>query len=100
MSERREYGAGSIYHRRSDNRWVGTLEAGWTVTGGRRRVAVTGKTEAEVRRKLRDKKRQLQTEGAPTSTRTSVKTWATALLTMTKRTLRPKKWATNASTAM
>ena len=62
---RREYKTGSIYQRSSDGMWVGTLEAGFTKTGARRRIPVYGKTEAVVKRKLRDKRLQIEREGLP-----------------------------------
>ena len=40
---RRDYGAGSIYQRK-DGKWIGTIEAGYTATGARRRITVAGKT--------------------------------------------------------
>lgn len=91
-----EYGAGSVYRRTSDGRWVGTIEAGYTNTGGRRRLTVTGKTEAQARRKLRDKRAELERgRRAHTDRRTTVKTWADEWLTITERDLSPKAWSTN-----
>jgi hypothetical protein len=49
---RRQYRTGSVYRRSSDGRWLGTIEHGYTRTGARRRVTVTGKTEAEAKAKL------------------------------------------------
>lgn len=37
---RREYGTGGLHQRRSDWRWIGTLETGWTTNGTRRRHTV------------------------------------------------------------
>lgn len=47
----RSKGDGSIYQR-ADGRWVGSIEAGWTSTGRKRRT-VSGKTRAAVVAKLR-----------------------------------------------
>lgn len=93
---RREYGSGSVYKRASDGRWVGTMEAGWTATGNRRRVTVTGATEAEAKRKLRDKKLALErgTGPAAASARATVKTWSDEWLPVVERTLRPKSYIT------
>lgn len=94
---RRQYGTGSV-HKRSDGRWAGTLEAGFTEKGARRRITVYGKTEAEAKAKLKDKARQIAGEGVPTmSARTTVKAWSETWLGMTQRTLRPKPWATDKS---
>lgn len=80
-------------------RWCTTIEAGWNAQGKRRRVTLTGKTEAEVRRKLRDRRADLRRGAQPATARdrTTVKKWAEEWLELTARTLRPKTWATNAS---
>ena len=86
------HGEGSIYQR-ADGRWVGSLEAGWTPKGTRRRVSVTGKTEAEVKRKLRDRRAEIaKAAGQATSgavLRTTVKTWCDEWLSIRVRTIRP-----------
>ena len=48
---RRANGEGSIYHRSSDNRWVGSAYV-YTTTGQRRRKTVYGDSFDEVRTKL------------------------------------------------
>lgn len=96
--KRRQYATGSVYRRASDGKWVGTIEAGWTERGTRRRIAVTGKSEAQVKTKLKEKQRQIAREGTPqTSARTTVKAWAEQWLEMRHRVVRPKPWATDAS---
>lgn len=92
---KREYGTGGLYKRASDNRWVGTIEAGWTKNGSRRRVTVTAKTQAEAKRRLRDRGRQIEAEGTQASVRTTVKAWAESWLTITERTSRPKTFTTD-----
>ncbi len=92
---RREYGSGSIYQRQSDGRWVGTYDAGVTRSGGRRRPTVTGKSRAEVQRKLRDKMLEVEKAKPQASGRMTVKLWAKEWLDITERTLRPKTWGTN-----
>jgi len=93
--KRRQYASGSVYQRSSDNRWVGTIEAGWTSTGARRRIVVTAKTEAEVKTKLKLKARDLDRGETSTSPRTTVKAWAETWLEMTERTDRPKTHTTD-----
>ena len=66
---RRDYGAGSVYQRKSDGLWVGAITDGWTASGTRRRYTVTAKTEAQVKRKLRDKKDALRRGEVGTSPR-------------------------------
>lgn len=96
--KRRQYDTGSVYKRASDGKWVATIEAGWTERGTRRRIVLTGKTETQVRAKLKEKKRQIARDGVPqTSARTTVKAWAEEWLAITQRSLRPKPWATDAS---
>lgn len=89
---RRQYGTGSVF-KRTDGRWSGTIEAGYTDRGTRRRLTRTGKTEAEVKTKLKELQRQINTEGVPPAlSRTTVKAWAEAWLEITRRDLRPRSW--------
>lgn len=96
---RRQYGTGGVHQRSSDGRWIGTIEAGWTTNGTRRRVTVSAKTEAECRRKLQAKQKQIAAEGPPAerSRRTTVKAWADEWLPMHAARVRPKTYATDAS---
>lgn len=50
-SKRRGHNEGSIYQRKSDGRWVGSVHLGWNEDGRRRKV-VYGKTRAEVSQKI------------------------------------------------
>lgn len=99
MAKRRTYGSGTVF-RRSDGRWIGRAEAGWTASGARRRVQVSAKTEAECKRKLRDELRRLHEDGPNTQgvrAGTTVKAWCEVWLTRHERTARPKYYATDAS---
>jgi integrase len=93
MARRRNYGSGSVYQRTTDRRWVGTIEAGYTRTGARRRVTVTANTEADAKRKLRDKRLALERDGGSTSKRTTVKQWADEWLPIVERKVRPKTYS-------
>lgn len=95
---RRQYGTGSVYQRTSDNRFVGAVQAGWTSTGTRRIITVSAKTKAEALRKLRDKQRQIATEGVPEAgtARATVKSWSTTWLAQHERHVRPKTYSTDA----
>lgn len=94
---RREYGTGGIYQRK-DGRWIGTIEAGWSSTGARKRITVSGKTEGEVKRKLRDRRREIEVNGLPSaSARTTVKKYAEEWLESRRTKVRAKPWATDAS---
>jgi integrase len=89
---KREYGSGSIYERK-DGRWVGVVgdsgKAGFTESGARRRVTVTAKTEAEVKRKLRDAQADLR-RSLERGQRMTVKAWADEYLKIRIRELSPK----------
>lgn len=97
MSKRRDHGAGSIYQRASDGRWMGTFEAGWTSKGTRRRITVSAKTEAECKRRLRDKRLAVDRGEVGTTERTTVKAWAETYLDMRRRELSPKGYNAAAS---
>lgn len=94
---RRQYGTGSVWQR-SDGRWYGVIEDGWSATGKRKRVTVSAKTEALCKARLKERQRQIASEGtSDASVRTTVKAWSETWLEMTRRTLRPKPWATDRS---
>lgn len=86
---RRQYGTGSVSQRASDGRWIGTIEAGWTAKGTRRRLYVSGKTEAEAKRKLKQRQREVATKGTQATSRTTVKAWAEQWLAITAASVRP-----------
>lgn len=95
---RREYGTGGLTQRKRDGMWIGTIEAGWTADGKRRRVTVSSKDKATARRKLRDKKLQIERDGlTDVSARDTVKAWAERWLPIVERTLAPNAYATTAS---
>lgn len=97
---RREYASGSIYQRKDTGKWVGTYSAGWTERGTRRRVSVTGRTEAEVKRRLRDKIAAARAGSAAESSRATVKSWAEEWLTRRATTVRPKTYSTDRAAVM
>ncbi|MDX3540901.1 site-specific integrase [Streptomyces sp. MB09-01] len=53
-------GEDSIYWDKSKGRYIGAVSLGYTPAGKRHRPKVSGKTKTEVRRKLRDLKRELE----------------------------------------
>lgn len=92
---RREYGSGSLYQRASDGMWIGSITHGHTSTGARRRITVSDKTEAGARRKLREKRAEIERNGLPTvGARVTVKAWAEEWLQQAERTMRPGSFAT------
>lgn len=93
---RREYRTGSVFQRSSDSRWIGTLEAGYTASGARKRVTVSAKTEAECKRKVRDKRLELEREGRTNVKRTtSIARWAETWLDMIQPRVRPSAYETD-----
>lgn len=94
---RRPHGTGSVYYDATRGRYVGSYEAGWTARGTRRRRKVTGRTETEVRRKLREAMRAVETDEAAAGARPTVRTWANRWLDITRATHRPTTWGANRS---
>jgi integrase len=87
------YGSGSIYQRASDGLWIATIEAGTNENGARRRITVSAKTPGEVKRKLRDRKAQLEAGASVNvSSRTTVREWANEWLAIRATTSRPKTY--------
>lgn len=96
--KRRTYRTGAVYQRATDGLWIGTFEAGYTKTGGRRRISVSAKSELEAKRKLARRQRQAEKAGpAVMSSRATVKSWADEWLPIVESRLRPKSYATKAS---
>jgi integrase len=71
---RRPRGEGSVY-RRADGRWVASLDLGFTPGGKRRRKVLYGRTQPEVREKLRKARNQLLDHGTVAPTAPTVATW-------------------------
>ncbi|MGP5087654.1 tyrosine-type recombinase/integrase [Brachybacterium tyrofermentans] len=78
--KRRSYGAGSFYQL-ADGRWRASLSAGYTRTGGRRRVTRTCATEREARAALNALRREAAAAGGKMSARQpTLKFWLDAHL--------------------
>lgn len=54
------HGEDSIYWDKSKNRYIGAISLGYTPAGKRRRPKVSGKTKAEVKRKIRERRKALE----------------------------------------
>lgn len=93
--KRRQYGSGSVYRRASDGRWFGAYDVGFKKDGSRDRRTVSAKTEAEAKRKLERKLRELNTGHAPATSNTTVKAWAERWLDETRRTVTPNAHQTD-----
>ncbi|GGR26068.1 site-specific integrase [Streptomyces netropsis] len=73
-------GEDSIYWDKSKNRYVGAISLGYTAAGKRSRAKVSGKTKTEVRRKLKDLKKDLEADVKPSANYTveqAVEAWFT-----------------------
>lgn len=70
----RTKGDGSLYQR-ANGTWVGSIEAGWDEQGKRRRKWITGKTQADALKKLREARRQIQDHGVAQSASTTLEKW-------------------------
>jgi integrase len=103
---RKDYGSGSVYqaHRADCPKagkcscpWRGATQAGFTRTGARRRVTVSGRTEAEAKRKLRDKVADIKAGNVSMSPTTTVKAWADTWLPIKRDELSPNGYNALAS---
>lgn len=94
---RRQYGTGSVYQQ-ADGKWRGVLQLGWTERGTRRVATVSAATEAECKRRLTRKGKQLEEGADPAAAaHTTVKQWAEQWLAHRLTQVRPKTAANYAS---
>lgn len=94
---RREYGAGTIFPNKNGTGWIGRMEAGLTPAGTRRRIEVSGKTEAEARRKLKAREREYAKNAHAVTSTITVQAWAATWLEAIVKSKRPKSFATDQS---
>lgn len=98
LMARRSHGTGSVYYDEPRDRWVGSVELGWTAKGTRRRKRVVARTEREAKVKIRNLLRTAEaSEAAIVGGKPTVRTWAEQWLDITQDTLRPTSWANNRS---
>lgn len=77
-------------------RWFGTLEAGFTASGTRRRITVSHAKKSVVVRRLRDKRAELEAAGRASVKRTvTVAKWAPEWLAMIETSVRPSAYETD-----
>ena len=97
--KRSPYGSGTKPAQRKDGLWVARIEAGYTTRGTRRRIVVSAKTEAECKRRLKAKQRELANRKAPAAgrARATVKTWTDEWLPIYQGEVKPTVYRTNAS---
>lgn len=75
---RRQRGEGSVFKRSSDGLWVGRIDLGWS-DGKRKRKQVTGRTQAEVVKKLREARKKVDA-GDRTTAGMTVARWLSSWL--------------------
>lgn len=89
---RRQRGEGSIYKRSSDGKWVGTIYLG-VVNKKRKRKTVYGRTQAEVVKKLRDARKEVD-KGVTVTRSIRLEDWLNRWLTIASKRTKPKTLAT------
>lgn len=100
MAKQRSKGSGSVYWDAERERFVGTIEAGWTARGTRRRIKVSGRTEREALQKLKAKEREVLLSGTPAEgarAGATVKSWADEWLAIQQRRMRPASFGATRS---
>lgn len=96
------YGEGSFYYAAATKRWVGTIEAGTTARGTRRRITVTDKDKGRAWDKLQSRRKEILTEGlTPEGVRAgaTVQSWMTTWIDARARKVRPKTLQAESSLA-
>lgn len=103
---RTQWGTGSMYQRTSDWRWIASVEAGFTASGGRKRPTVSGKGcvggcrpkcphVGAIKRKLRDKRVELEARSKSVKRTTSVAKWADQWLESIESHVTPSAYETD-----
>lgn len=95
------HGDGSFYYRERDQRWVGSIEAGYTPTGKRRRIVVTDRDRDRAWDKFTAKRKAIALEGLTSEgvrAGATVASWLATWLDQRAKTVRPKTYATDQST--
>lgn len=86
----RDKGSGSVYYDADKKVWRGSIEAGYTPRGTRRRIKVSAKTKRDALTKLKAREREIAKQGAPALTRaTTVKGFADQWLKLQETRLSP-----------
>lgn len=91
-SHRLLYGEGAFYYSTPLKRWVGSIEAGYSDSGARRRITVTDQDEDRAWQKFQAKRKQILIEGIPAQgigSSVTVKTWCDNRLPRRKAELKP-----------
>lgn len=89
----RAKGSGSVFELPS-GKWRGQIEAGFTASGARRYITVTGKSEKDATTKLRAKQNEIATHGVPKAGAgsTTVRKWSEEWLPIYQKRVSPNRW--------
>lgn len=93
----RTYGTGSLYYNKNRDLWIGTLEAGWTAKGTRKRITVSSRDKTKARKKLDKARYELQQARKTPTTDPTLKTWAVTWLEQRKHQVRPATYIADRS---
>ncbi len=95
MTKRRSHGDGSVFQRARDGKWVAQIDLGY-VAGKRKRITLTGKTEREVRQRLKDALRAKDDGHLHTPSKLTVghflETWLTDIVEPSSRAYKTKSF--------
>lgn len=88
-------GSGAFYWSPSRQRWIGSVEAGWSDKGTRRRITVMDKNEDKAWRKFTAKRKQVLEEGVSNaaSGKVTVKAWCETMLEVRAAMVKPKTFS-------
>lgn len=86
-------GEGSFYQSKSDGRWVGVIEAGWTERGTRRRVTVSSMDKDKAWDKLAAARKRISLGQAAAVNTLTVKAWSESWITQSREHMRPTSLA-------
>lgn len=99
-NSRRVRGTGAVYQRASDGMWIGSIEAGYTRRGTRRRITVSASTEKLAKQKLVAKQRELARQGIPeesVAVRATVKAYGEEWLERRKASITDRAYTSDAT---
>jgi len=93
---RAAYGSGTKPAQRADGLWVARIEGGYTAGGKRKRIPVSAKTEAECKRRLKERQREiLAGREHGLNVRETVKSWSLTWLPQHAKKVRPTTYTTD-----
>ena len=98
MPKKRSPGEGALYFDAKRKLWRGVVDAGITLSGGRKQFAVTSRKQKTCRDKLEQLKKDIAELGHPRDRKMTVEQWAQTWLEQNQREVDPGTHTTNAAT--